>query len=122
MRDTKFRALLEQTGEWFHWGPISFVGPHDIREDIREETVGQYTGLKDRSGVDVFQGDIFTEKNPDGEHQTSGEVIFDGDLAAFTVKKPNGGWEYLHVFLSENRRSFVGGNVHQHPELLTEGK
>lgn len=117
MRDIKFRALTEQTGDWFHWQIDSFAGPRDIREDVEWETVGQFTGLKDRAGADIYEGDIV--RNHEGPNiytfaVVCEEGVFGDRVTQFQIDtlrdlQPDA---YLEVI----------GNIHQHPELLTQGE
>jgi len=98
-------------GDWVYGDLIHNIDCIKIREretDINriaksyiviEETVGQYTGIKDRNGKQVWEGDIL-------------EVFFDGGIVTGPVYYDEGQWfgaaDYLKYDLSNNCGLVIG--------------
>ena len=79
-------------------------------QDVITETVGECTGLKDKNGKLIFEGDILEGMR--GLHR----VYYDTSLACFEWAKINGNWdESFSGFADEYE---IIGNIHDNPELL----
>lgn len=80
---------------------------------VDPETVGQFTGLTDRNGVKIFEGDIV-------RYGQIGEVEYNSGSAQFTLNFTNGtydGFDKIPFCCCE-----VIGNIHDNPELLEVGE
>ena len=83
--------------------------------EVIPETVGQYTGLTDKNGKKIFEGDICINREGD-----IGRVTWYEGYSAFMIygiTKNKVYWLYANDF-SELE---VIGNIHDNPELLKEG-
>ena len=77
---------------------------------VEPESVGQYTGLKDKNGVEIYKGDII---ECDGERY---EVFWCDDMLSWQcISKDD--CLALHEFKGD---AFIIGNLHTNPELLEQ--
>jgi hypothetical protein len=132
MREILFRGKRKDTGEWVYGGFTMFHGcnpPKPMIVVFEEcaplfvipETVGQYTGLNDKNGVKIFEGDIVKTTNTGniGKWTVYWEAdhnIYGIRVPAFCLKDKNNA---ANSFFEGN--SEVIGNIHDNPGLM-EGK
>lgn len=122
MREILFRGKRANNGKWvegFYFiqrgNPNAKAEEHYIRcyetdFNVDPETVGQFTGLTDKNGVKIFEGDI---------------VEYDEELCP-VVYEPDAGMFELHGFgfvadfgyIDSSIFCEVVGNIHDNPELL----
>jgi uncharacterized phage protein (TIGR01671 family) len=87
-----------------------FTAPWDDHVIVR-----QYTGLKDKNGVEIYEGDILR----DLKHSLY-EVCWKGESASFSARNIDIGSTLRHGFLLEpaHVNFAVIGNIYENPELL----
>lgn len=120
-RDIKFRALVQYAGKdpyWEYYEPLTIpYGFKDSGEGFSKIIVKnlEYTGLKDKNGDDVYEGDII-ESTILGI-KFKGEVFW--ETAGWRVKGDD-----LDITLGHDKAKTrkIIGNIWENPELLTEGE
>ena len=125
MREILFRGKTVCDGDWVYggitWNPSKkkvFIHTEWDEGEVIPETVGQYTGLCDKNGTKIFEGDIVETK-----YGRWGQVIW--------FSSPRGQrWNLIPLEdkhkcpddydLWTPKNLEVIGNIHDNPELLNK--
>lgn len=121
-REIKFRGQQINTKKWVYGYLYRNKGLYVICENIRYaeeepiflDTVGQYTGLHDKNGKEIYEGDIVKYRDSTGQHIE--KVIF--DKGCFYAGVHCGSSTRVAPKLINTRITEVIGNEYDNPELL----
>ena len=129
MREILFRGQLRRKGEkvnmageplpsiWKYGGVSQYGGgamiyqaePKIEKFPVYGDTVGQYTGLRDKNGTRIFEGDIV-------EHERHMHIVaYNDEYAGFW---PFYDQDHPAGYGVIGEESEVIGNIHDNPELL----
>ncbi|WP_323704203.1 YopX family protein [Staphylococcus haemolyticus] len=98
---------------------IVFEPTGPVKSAITNPILMQSTGLKDKNGVEIYEGDIVELKYPyDKRIKTKGSIVWDENKACFGISMEETTEQYeLYRITAENYLTVIG-NLHQNPELL----
>lgn len=110
MREIKFRGKHKRIG----WVYGYCCGDTQIKLDgggivtIALETIGEYTGLKDKNNKEIYEGDII-------KNQFGRTAVVEFHIGQFVATENKEWWHSLNNHMP----CTIIGNIHQNSELLT---
>ena len=113
MRTIRFRAWFEKEMiyEGQNYGDTICIDKDFI---FRFENIMQFTGLKDKNGKEIYEGDIV-----EGINDSSFEVSFKkGCFIGIVIKVDKFEYKYLEYSLHNLENIEIIGNIYENPELL----
>ena len=124
MREILFKGKSLLSGEWvegYYIGPIGVLDVHEIcdihditgtRVEVDPSTVCQYTGMTDKNGTKIFEGDIV---------ECLGGEYYSGHYEISAIAQIEDIRDMaMYNFLNAEKIEVIG-NIHDSPELLEVG-
>ena len=130
MKEIKFRGKRLDNGEWIegdllrmngHWFIFPDPAPGGIdKYEVDPATVGEFTGLKDKNGKEIYEGDVMEIPETEFNAEIIGRVLFEED-AYYIIPLRGGHLWGLHWSLRKHDAKIIG-NIHDNHELLKGGE
>lgn len=118
-REIKFRGKSTNNDKWVY-AELHGLGMDLFNECVNEDTIGQFTGLRDKNGTEIYEGDIVQLDyiTTTGKHSIG--LLF--EVKWCTQEGCWVGWDgFTENALQQTRKMFVvKGNIYDNPDLIKQ--
>lgn len=122
MRTIKFRGKRIDDGKWIYGylaGTDSINSIDEVaypNEDVAPDTIGQFTGMLDKNGKEIYEGDIVRYYDDIEDELVSSHVIYHKESCSFCAAPTKLCGDYIGI--TAYWQFEVIGNIHDKPELI----
>jgi len=114
MREIKFRAWNVLDKKMLNWGDIFHLPAWEIFPGTPEQrpfNIMQYTGMEDKNGREIYEGDIVRKSNG-----VVGVAVYFKAAAGYKLHNANYG-QVFDIFETDAKYLEVIGNIYENPNL-----
>lgn len=123
MREIKFRGYNETFG--WRYGDYKFTRLDEMPEIYHDgypyvvdiDSIGQFTGLHDKNGAEIYEGDILQDKR-----KRKFKVTWNNDIGSWVNSPCEDSKSYPCFNIGTVKDLEIIGSIHENPELLESGE
>ena len=114
-REIKFRVwdererIMSKFEDACYWFTLKFTSPK-----YKHLMLLQCTGLKDKNGKEIYEGDLISESSSDAY-----EVVWQSHSLRWTLHSTGADKGYREMHFDNTYNYEIIGNIYENPELLT---